>query len=119
MTTVLPKTRVRATRRKGISPARRTSIVSKKEQQEARRLLAAIENGSLDKFTWANSKELLQDIFISLKLFRLGLIDAEAARVYLGQLRNAAKILSLNLEFARVTGQIQKGQKTLQGFGIS
>lgn len=77
-----------------------------------------IATADFAKKYWSNTNDLMQDIFMAMKLFKEGKMDPEAARVYLGQLRNAAKILSLNLEFARVTGHIQKGQKTLQGFGI-
>ena len=114
MATVVNKDTIAATK------AGKKSVAPKNGEQskEVRELMALMRDGAVKNLRWKSTTELLHDVFLSLKLFQLGIIDAEAARVYMGQLRNAAKLLTINLEYARVTGQIQKGQKVLQGFGI-
>jgi len=67
---------------------------------------------------WKSTKDLLRDVFAATQLFKLGKIDDVSARVYLGQFRNAAKIISLNLEHARLTNRLKSGDTTLTGFTL-
>ena len=80
--------------------------------------VTALATANFAEKYWRTTNALMHDVFMAMKLFKEGKMDPESARIYLGLMRTGAKTLSLNLEFARLTGQIKQGQKTLQGFGI-
>lgn len=109
MSTVVSKS---ARPHKGVGP-------SKSDLKQAGDLLKAIESGQLAKTSWQTSKEIFDDTFLALRLFRLGLIDYKSARIYLGHLQVAAKLLALNVEFLRLTGQAKQGDEKLRSFKIA
>ncbi len=68
---------------------------------------------------WKNTNDLLTDICRIMKAFDQGKLDAEAARVYVANFRNAAAILTIQLEHARLTNRLKDGEKTLAGIALA
>lgn len=68
---------------------------------------------------WGNTKDLLADIHSVMKSFDAGEIDAEAARVFVANFRNAAAILMLQLEHAKLTNRLFSGKAILPGIDLT
>lgn len=67
---------------------------------------------------WTSTNEMLVDINRIHEAFQTGGLDAESARVFVANMRNAVAIVALHLDHAKYTKRLKQGSTTLEGFSL-